>query len=163
MLDSHEDTVAGFRFHTGSIKRLWLCACCAGGSGFDSILVRLKGNREAAVNYAESRFDSILVRLKANWTKPTKILSPKFRFHTGSIKRNVNKFIQELDFEFRFHTGSIKSRNLAILQKALLRCFDSILVRLKAFLYYRYATTTLLFRFHTGSIKRSCVSPQMPP
>ena len=55
-----------FRFHTGSIKRLWIVKPSAlSCTGFDSILVRLKGkDGRYTLKRQQTGFDSILVRLK---------------------------------------------------------------------------------------------------
>ena len=104
-----------FRFHTGSIKRIHPYFDCRYIQiGFDSILVRLKGTQDAlslnAVGY-------------------------QFRFHTGSIKRRTNHASHASIDGFRFHTGSIKSSfgSETIDNQA---CFDSILVRLKAYSHH---------------------------
>ena len=121
-----------FRFHTGSIKRLSernsekrQLRC------FDSILVRLKGNRTPAYDIPIGGFDSILVRLKElpTWALQNSAISfdsilvrlkvlddacedhfLMFRFHTGSIKRTSEseEHRGRTQTKFRFHTGSIK-------------------------------------------------------
>ena len=56
-----------FRFHTGSIKSQMGKRCNLDGTGFDSILVRLKDETGLQVCRSTSgRFDSILVRLKVD-------------------------------------------------------------------------------------------------
>ena len=53
-------------------------------------------------------FDSILVRLKVN-RELQQLLIEAFRFHTGSIKRQKRDLTKFAVSQFRFHTGSIKS------------------------------------------------------
>ena len=77
-------------------------------SGFDSILVRLKGFRDGEDKLAISSFDSILVRLKVSLNLEAKVLK-SFRFHTGSIKSDAELLWERVQQLFRFHTGSIKS------------------------------------------------------
>ena len=76
-----------FRFHTGSIK------------SFASLPID---------SPAQLCFDSILVRLKADRECPDKFIINLFRFHTGSIKSlHMNSNMKSYK-KFRFHTGSIK-------------------------------------------------------
>ena len=93
-----------------------------------------------------------------------------FRFHTGSIKSDSSNQSTPAN-RFRFHTGSIKradatlrsifvsttgsiKRIIAPLDRVELG-FDSILVRLKAWLNTASVPNdrARMFRFHTGSIK----------
>ena len=55
---------------------------------------------------------------------------------------------------FRFHTGSIKSSRTHTHLHKVIRCFDSILVRLKDAQLDFLESEECEFRFHTGSIKR---------
>ena len=55
-------------------------------SGFNSILVRLKGAGKYRGIAGEVRFNSILVRLKDSVSGSDFTIDSKFQFHTGSIK-----------------------------------------------------------------------------
>ena len=54
--------------------------------GFDSKLVRLKGQNLALLMMQDERFDSKLVRLKVHWYWQRSYCLCEFRFQTGSIK-----------------------------------------------------------------------------
>ena len=97
---------------------------------FDSILVRLKGNRCVVIGKHMLSFDSILVRLKACLQSSTIMHSAEFRFHTGSIKSPWER--ENLLAEtFLFHTGSIKRPDDCRDSYHVEVSFYSILVRLK--------------------------------
>ena len=148
-----------FQFHTGSIKRwgpisAWFTLTAwSAWQGFNSILVRLKGNQYDAAALTKS-FNSILVRLKANriqWDRLIELLS--FNSILVRLKEHsYNKCMKPREV-FQFHTGSIKRRSRWRPQfSAEFSSFNSILVRLKA-------TSALMFQFHTGSIKRLLSGP----
>ena len=127
-----------FRFHTGSIKSHIPIA-------FESLCTKLC-------------FDSILVRLKVFPSNTTWRWSiDMFRFHTGSIKSRQYPKGRGGTIGFRFHTGSIKSATAVSADRAC-KCFDSILVRLKASGKRFSSRLVLRFRFHTGSIKSQRLS-----
>ena len=80
-----------FRFHTGSIKRvIVLYVSYAVPSSFDSILVRLKVTvKPSHITCPVCSFDSILVRLKVSRGNSVTSVTGVFRFHTGSIKKCI--------------------------------------------------------------------------
>ena len=55
--------------------------------GFNSKMVRLKGNTEGGILGAKPGFNSKMVRLKVFSVPFTKIVSPMFQFQNGAIKR----------------------------------------------------------------------------
>ena len=77
-----------FQFHSGSIKRgkqsrsEWAQCLC-----FNSIVVRLKGERCATSRHGRAGF----------------------QFHSGSIKSPTDPKVAEAVVKFQFHSGSIKS------------------------------------------------------
>ena len=65
-----------FQFHSGSIKSRGIGAMHEAVKSFNSIVVRLKGNRMMAKQMTEARFNSIVVRLKVPmWHKKTFLCS----------------------------------------------------------------------------------------
>ena len=81
-------------------------------TGFDSRLVRLKGERVLPSAFEKDSFDSRLVRLKA--VGPTHVFRTfVFRFQTGSIKSHT-RYPPQFNRTFRFQTGSIKSPDFGI-------------------------------------------------
>ncbi len=96
-------------------------------------------------------FDSILVRLKGQTIPPiTLIIS--FRFHTGSIKRKHVKNCIYLTNSFDSILVRLKAYDKDNYYKMTLTGFDSILVRLKVG-SVGIERLNAMFRFHTGSIK----------
>ena len=142
-----------FQFHSGSIKgHPQRCALTA-QVGFNSIVVRLKGGMNRIYGKPAPSFNSIVVRLKAHRSRRWIYRIGMFQFHSGSIKRRHEPHLRKARTEFQFHSGSIKSAThnsvklswgkfqfhsgsikrakQLRLQTFFLRCFNSIVVRLK--------------------------------
>ena len=85
--------------------------------------------------------------------------STSFQFQTGSIKREIISRINDPTLKkFQFHTGSIKSKSLSACSASVISCFNSKLVRLKAFSECHSSQNNCVFQFQTGSIKSSASS-----
>ena len=85
--DTIECRIIKFQFHSGSIKSTGWCSSNPALPRFNSIVVRLKGQKAGSAENLSRRFNSIVVRLKGeeNWWRLSR--TTKFQFHSGSIKR----------------------------------------------------------------------------
>ena len=155
--DTCKRTARRFRFHTGSIKSVNLSGVLDDNTCFDSILVRLKVTSSSEYRCSSATFRFHTGSIKRNPNQQGGNPGQQFRFHTGSIKRTqdmLKPVVELVSFDsilvrlkvadgsttsvgtwtFRFHTGSIKSELLS--ENATLYIgFDSILVRLKGYLF----------------------------
>ena len=102
-----------------------------GGKGFNSIVVRLKGDRRLhrGASCIEFQFHSGSIK---RWI--VLLCCPKrrpFQFHSGSIKR-PDTLEGDIQYpRFQFHSGSIKRRLSSRVDVQVQFCFNSIVVRLK--------------------------------
>ena len=102
-------------------------------------------------------FDSILVRLKVKRQRNAEPKRQRFRFHTGSIKRDSSHYTPQVgEQSFDSILVRLKASKIITLTTWFIS-FDSILVRLKGDSPCAASPCTFAFRFHTGSIKRSPV------
>ena len=141
--------------------------------GFNSTMVRLKGDALFTPKSSQGSFNSTMVRLKAIYDKHgcrggrrfnstmvrLKVLqsiqmiieTPKFQFHNGSIKSSFSAVGQSSSSMFQFHNGSIKRR--IVTEGDFNFSFNSTMVRLKGIIPMRQLDSMIMFQFHNGSIK----------
>ena len=87
---------------------------------------------------------------------------PAFQFHKGTIK-TFCYYSKVWLFSFQFHKGTIKTYKFKSGQKTILD-FNSIKVRLKLSLKFKYKAKKARFQFHKGTIKTYliCISVIIP-
>ena len=101
-----------FQFHTGSIKSIRTLHRTRIKKMFQFHTGSIKSTLEAGLQQWKSGFNSILVRLKGSVQIPE--LSPQFRFqfHTGSIKSYVYE-TPAFTLEFSFNSILVRLKGYA--------------------------------------------------